>query len=171
MSDFLIALGILVLLGVGVTVAVRVRKGGTEEHRRAAPADRPHPDRVAYEAEVAKAETKNLPPAEEAEVAELHAFFEEIGTGEQFLVLAFDADPLFAPIPDDRAVADPTLFDDVTANWLSLFTWTLPAEPAVPFASVQISEPPPLELESFTTGWTKDEIADILARGKAGASR
>lgn len=172
MPDFLIALGILVLLGVGVAVTVYWRKNGTEDEQRDTPADRPHPDRVAYEAEVAKAE--HLPPAEEAEVAELHAFFEEIGTGEQFLVLAFDADPLSAPIPDDRTYAEPDLWNDVFADRLSLFTWTLPAEPAVSFSSVQVSEPPPpspLALESFTTGWTRSEMDAILAKGKAGADR
>ena len=170
MADFLIALSILILLGAAVYVAERVRKSGTEDEPRDAPADRPHPDRVAYEAEVAKAETKHLPPAEEAVVAELHAFFEEIGTDE-FPVLAFDVDPLTAPIPEDRAVADPSLFDEVTAGWLSLFTWTLPAEPATSISSVQISEPEPLELDSFTTGWTRAEMDAILAKGKAGAGR
>lgn len=166
MTDFLIALGILVLLGVAVRVAVRVRKSGTGDEHRDTPADRPHPDRVAYEAEVAKAEHDVLSAAEEAEVAELHAFVEEIGTGEQFLVLAFDVDPLTAPIPDDR-YAEPDTFHEVTANWLSQFTWTLPAEPAVPFSSVQVSEPDPLELETFTTGWSRAQMAAILAKGKA----
>lgn len=169
MPEFLIALGILILLGVGV--ALVVRKGGTEEEHRDAPADRPHPDRVAYEAEVAKAEHDHLSEAEAAEVADFEAFVEEIGTGEQLLVLAFDADPLAAPIPEDRGFAEPDLFHDVTAAWLSRFVWTLPTEPAVPFSSVQISEPEPYESVSFTRGWTRAQIEDMVAGAKAEASR
>ena len=169
MRDFVIALAILILLGVGVTMVVRVRS-------TAAPKDERDPEQprnverghARSEAEAAKDEP--LSPADAVEAAELVEFLAEIGTGEQPLVIAFDADPLAAPIPDDR-YAEPDLFHDVTASWLSRFIWPLPAEPAVPLSSVQISEPAPLDIEGFTTGWTKAEIAEILAKGKAGASR
>ena len=169
MADVLIALGFLVLLGVGVTLVVR--KSGTKVKDERDPEQPRNVDRGHARSEAEAARDEPLSPAEEEEAAELVAFLDEIGTGE-FPVLAFDIDPLTAPIPDDRAVADPDLFDEVTAALLlSRFTWTLPAEPAVPFSSVQISEPAPLELDSFTTGWTRAEMDAILARGKAGASR
>lgn len=168
MADFLIALSILILLGVGATLVVR--KSGTEVKDERDPEQPRNVERGHARSEAEAAKDEPLSPAEQEEAAELVAFLDEIGTDE-FPMLAFDVDPLTAPIPDDRAVADPSLFDEVTAGWLSLFTWTLPAEPAVSFSSVQISEPAPLELDSFTTGWTRSEMDAILARGKAGASR
>jgi len=170
MSDFLIALGILVLLGVGMYVVDRVCKSGTEVKDERDPEQPRNVDRGHARSEAEAARDEPLSPAEEEEAAELVAFLDEIGTGELPLVLAFDADPLSAPIPDDRPVAEPDLWNDVTASWLSRFTWTLPAEPAVPFSSVQIPEPAPLELEGFTASWTRAEMDAILAKGKAGAS-
>jgi len=112
------------------------------------------------EAEAAKEDA--LSAADAAEVAELHEYFQEIGTGELPIIQAFDIDPLGAPIPADLPVAEPALFDDVTAHWLSLFTWTAPAD-TVPLSSVQVPEPDPLELDGFTTGWTKSEMAALVA--------
>lgn len=167
MSNALISLGILILLGVGV--ALVVRKSGTKEKDERDPEAPRNVERGHARSEAEAAKDEPLSPADAEEAAELVAWVEEIGTGEQRLVLAFDADPLAAPIPDDRAVAEPDLFNDVTAGWLSMFTWTAPTDAVVPFSSVQIPEPEALELESFTRGWSKDEIADILARGKAAA--
>lgn len=169
MADLLIALGILALLGVGVYVVVR--KSGTEPKDERDPEQPRNVERGHARSEAEAAKDEPLSPAEQEEAADLVAFLDEIGTGEQPLVLAFDADPLSAPIPEDRAVADPCLFDEVTAGWLSLFTWTLPADPAVPFSSVQISEPAPLELESFTGTWTTGELAKLIDAAKAGAKR
>jgi hypothetical protein len=171
MADVLIAIGILVLLGVGVAVAVRVRKSGTEVKDERDPEQPRNVDRGHARSEAEAARDEPLSQAEEEEAAELVAYFEEIGTGEQLMVMAFDIDPLAAPIPDDRPVAEPDLWNDVTAGWLSRFTWTHPTEPAVPLTSVPLSEPEPFEPEGFTTGWTKAEMAAILARGKAGVSR
>lgn len=169
MADFLIALGIAVLLGVGVYVLMP--KSGTKEKDERDPEAPRNVEkgRAHSEAEAAKDVPLSLADAEEA--AELVAWVEEIGTGEQPLIVAFDADPLAAPIPEDRAVAEPDLFNDVTAGWLSMFTWTAAPDAVVPFSSVQISEPAPLELDSFTTSWTRAEMDAILAKGKAGASR
>lgn len=171
MANTLIALGILVLLGVGVYVADRVRKSGTEVKDQRDPEQPRNVERGHARSEAEAAKDEPLSPADEEEAAELVAWVEEIGTGEQFLVLAFDADPLSAPIPDDRLVDRLDLWDDVAANLLSRFTWTLPSEPAVPFSSVQISEPEPFELESFTRGWTRAQIEDMVAGAKAEASR
>lgn len=171
MADFLIALGILVLLGVGAAVVVRVRKNGTEVKDQRDPEQPRNVERMRAASEAEAAKDEPLSPADAEEAAELVAWVEEIGTGEQFLVLAFDADPLSAPIPEDLGFAEPDTFHEVTAGWLSQFTWSLPAEPATPLSSVKVIEPDPLLLESFTTGWSRDEIAAILAKGKAGASR
>lgn len=171
MSDFLIALGILALLGVGVYVVDRVRKSGTEVKDERDPEQPRNVERGHARSEAEAAKDEPLSPAEAEEAAELVAFLDEIGTGEQPLVLAFDADPLTAPIPDDRAVADPDLFDEVTAGWLSLFTWTPVTDPVVPFSSVQISEPEPFESMSFTKGWTTADVERMVAEAKAGASR
>jgi hypothetical protein len=169
MANTLIALGILALLGAAVTVYVR--KSGTEVKDERDPEQPRNVDRGHARSEAEASRDEPLTPAEEEEAAELVAFIEEIGTGEQLLVMAFDIDPLAAPIPDDRPVAEPDLWNDVFADRLSRFTWTLPAEPAVPFSSVQISEPAPLELDSFTTGWTRAQLDDILSRHATGASR
>lgn len=171
MANTLIAFGILVLLGVAVYAVDRVRKSGTEVKDQRDPEQPRNIEKGRAHSEAEAAKDEPLSPADAEEAAELCAWVEEIGTGEQFLVLAFDADPLSAPIPDDRLVDQLDLWDDVAANLLSRFTWTLPAEPAVPFSSVQISEPAPLELDSFTTGWTRSEMDAILAKGKAGAAR
>lgn len=169
MADALIALSILALLGVGA--ALLLRKSGTEVKDERDPEQPRNVERGRAHSEAEASKDEPLSPAEQEEAADLVAFLDEIGTGELPLVLAFDADPLTAPIPEDRAVADPDLFDEVTAGWLSLFTWTPATDTALPFSSVQISEPAPLELEGFTASWTRAEMDAILAKGKAGASR
>lgn len=168
MSDFLIALSILILLGVGVTLVVR--KGGTKVKDERDPEQPRNVDRGHARSEAEAAKDEPLSPAEQEEAAELVAFLDEIGTDE-FPMLPFDVDPLTAPIPEDRGYAEPDLFNDVTAGWLSMFTWTAPTDAVVPFSSVQISEPAPLELDGFTASWTRAEMDAILAKGKAGASR
>lgn len=153
------------LLGAVLRLWHRISKIGIDEEA----VDlglRPHPDRVAYEAEVAKADTDHLSAAEVAEVAEFEAFVEKIGTGE-FPALAFLADPLGAPIPEDHTYASPVDFHEVWAGKLSLFVWpTGPAE-QVPLSSVQVPDPDPFELESFTRGWTRAQIAEMVAGAKA----
>lgn len=170
MRDVLIASAILGLL-VGALFVLN-RKSGTKE-KDEVDAEAPRnveKSRAHSEAEAAK--DAPLSPAEEEEAADLVAFLDEIGTGEQRMVFAFDVDPLTAPIPEDRAVAEPDVFNDVTANWLSMFTWTPAPAAALPLSSVQISEPAPadpLALETFTTGWSRSEMDAILAKGKAAA--
>lgn len=171
MPDLLIALGILALLGVGVYVVQRVRKSGTEVKDERDPEQPRNVDRGHARSEAEAAKDEPLSPAEEEEAAELVAYFEEIGTGEQLMVMAFDVDPLSAPIPEDRTVSEPDLFDEVTAGWLSLFTWTPVTDPVVPFSSVQISEPEPFESMGFTQGWTTADVERMVAEAKAGASR
>lgn len=120
----------------------------------------------------AKSEAEMAAPVSEADdedAAELVAYVEKIGTGELPLVVAFDADPLGAPIPEDRYITEPEHFNDVTAHWLSLFTWS--PSSTVPLTSVQVSEPPPFELESFTQGWTTADVERMVAEAKAEASR
>lgn len=163
----LIALGI-VLLGAGVGLSLIARKNGAEPQDERDPEQPRNVERGRAHSEAEAAKDVPLSEAEAEQAADLVAFLDEIGTGEHPLVLAFDADPLSAPIPEERRVAGAELFDDVTANWLSMFTWMLPTDPAVPIASVQVPEPEDLELESFTTGWTRAEIADILANHAAG---
>ncbi len=147
-SNALIAFGVLTLLGVGVYLLKF--KSGTEEKDERDPEAPRNVERGHARSEAEAARNEPLSPADAEQAAELVEFLAEIGTGE-FPVLAFDLDPLTAPIPEGRAVADLDFFDEVNAGRLSLFTWTPPTEPAVPFASVQISEPEAWHLESFTT--------------------
>jgi hypothetical protein len=163
-----IALSAFVLPGAAC-LTLLVRKNAAKQRDERDPEQPRNVERGRAHSEAEAAKDVPLSEAEEEDAAELVAFLDKIGTGEQLLVLAFDADPLSAPIPEDRSYAEPDLWNDVTASWLSRFTWTLPTEPAVPFSSVQVSEPAPLDVESFTTGWTRAEIAEILAKGKAGA--
>lgn len=166
MRDFLIAL--FVLAGGFGALQLVLRKSGTEEKDEVD--HRPHPDRVAYEAEVAKAGHDHLSAADAAEVAEFEAFVEEIGTGE-FPALAFLADPLGAPIPEDHTYASPVDFHEVWAGKLSLFVWPTTPAALAPLSSVQVPDPDPFELESFTGSWTAADVARMVAEAKAEASR
>lgn len=125
MRDFLISLTVLGAGGYGLWLMLR--NGGTKKVKDEVDPEAPRfIERRRAASEAAAAADVVLSEAEVAEVAELHEYFQEIGTGEQFLVLAFDADPLSAPIPDDRAQAEPALFEDVWKERLSLFTWSPP---------------------------------------------
>lgn len=130
--------------------------------------EQPHNPRTRedYEAEVAKP----LAPADEAEAAPHVAFVEKIGTGE-FPTLAFDADPLGAPIPDGYLVEPEAFFNYLAADRLSAFTWTAAPGTTVALSSVQVVEPSPYELESFTQSWTRAQVERMVAGAKAKASR
>jgi hypothetical protein len=159
------------LLGAVVRLWQRLFKDGTDERAVHLEADRR--DRDAYEAEIAKAERDHLSARDEAEVAAAETYLEKIRTGELALVpggvWAFEADPLAAPIPEGHAIAEAELFAGVTANWLSAFTWEASPETKIPLASVQVSEPDPLELDSPTGFFPKGWLDGVLADYKAGA--
>jgi hypothetical protein len=116
----------------------------------------------------AKSEAEMAAPVTEADeeaAAPLVAYVEAVGTNE-FPNLAFDADPLGAPIPEGHLVAEPEFFTAVTADWLSVFSWH-PAS-RVPLASVQVAEPEPVEIEGFTQSWTRADVERMVAKAKAG---
>ncbi len=153
-----------VVLGAGVLAYLLVlARRKTFAGDMAAPMDL-EKARAGSEAEM----TAPISKADAAAAAPLIAFVKEIGTGEQRLVSAFDADPLSAPIPEGRHVAEPALFNHVTAEWLSLFTWS-PRAAALPISSVHVPEPEPLELESFSVEWTTGDIARMVAEATAAA--
>lgn len=160
---------LLTLSGALLGIWLGIRTSSTE--KKAAEVQEDHRDRDAYEAEIAKVEHDRLSAKDAAEVAELRAFVEEIGTGE-FPSLAFVADPLGAPIPDGHLVAEPAFFHDVTADWLSTFAWPTSPAPPVPFSSVQVVEPDPYEAMSFTQDiWKAVDLERMVAQAKAQASR
>jgi hypothetical protein len=148
----------ILTLGVGALIAAdALRRPGDERDLEATHTPLTRAD---YEAEAAAP----VSDVDEAAAAPLLAYVEEIGTGE-FPALAFDADPLGAPIPETVKPADPALFNASAAAWL-LPAW--PTAPSMPLSSVQLSEPEPFEPESFTRGWTREQLAQVLAaQGKA----
>jgi len=156
------------LLGAIVRLWGRLFKSGIDE--KAVHAEEDRRDRAAYEAEIAKVERDRLSAKDEAEVAELRAFVEEIGSGE-FPSLAFDADPLGAPIPDGYVVEPEAFFNHLAATRLSAFTWTATPGTTVALSSVQVVEPSPYELESFTQSWTRAEVERMVAGARQAASR
>jgi hypothetical protein len=156
------------LLDAIVRLYRRIRPAGVDKVSAEVYED--HRDRDAYEAEIAKVEHDRLSAKDEAEIAELRAFVEEIGSGE-FPSLAFDADPLGAPIPSGHALALPVDWHDATAAWLSAFTWAATPGTTVALSSVQVVEPTPLDLESFTVSWTRADIPRMVAKAKAEAGR
>lgn len=164
MTTFLLAAGFLAL-GIGALIAFdALRRPGDERDP-----EQPHNPRTRkhYEAETAAP----LSQADVEAAAPLVAFVEEIGTGE-LPDLAFDIDPLAAPIPVGHRVAEPAFFHDVTADWLSAFAWPTSPAPAVPFTSVQVSEPDPYVAMSFTQDiWKAADLERMVAQEKAEASR
>lgn len=172
MRDFLIALAILVI--AGAYLVRRARKGGNgvkDEVDPEAPSSLERRRAAREAAAAAAAADRVLSGHDEAEIAELHEYFQEIGTGELPLVVAFDADPLGAPIPEDHSYAEPVDFHEMWADKLSLFFWpTTPAAP-IPLSSVQVPDPDPFEAESFTGSWTAADVARMVAEAKAEASR
>jgi len=156
-----LAITAVLILGIGsVIVADAFRRPGD-----ARDPEQPHNPltRADYEAETAAPVSE----VDEAAASQLLAYVEKVGTGE-FPSLAFAADPLGAPIPADHRFADPTLFNVSAAAWL-LPAW--PTAPLLPLTSVQIADPDPFDVESFTRGWTREQIAALVANAKAGASR
>lgn len=165
MTAILIVTGLLVL-GVGSVIAAdALRRPGDERDP-----EQPHNPltRADYEAEAAAPVSE----VDEAAAAPLLAYVEEVGTGE-FPSLAFDADPLGAPIPDDHHPAEPAFFVEAVAGRFSHQFSAWPAAPALPLSSVQVPDPDPFEAEGFTRGWTREQLAAVLAQAeaKAGASR
>jgi len=152
MTAMLIITG-LVVLGVGGTVAFdALRRPGDQR-------DPEQPRNV--EKLRAHSEAEAAAPVSEADEAEAAQLVDEISTGE-FPALAFDVDPLAAPIPIGHTVADPALFNASAAAWL-LPAW--PTTPTVPLASVQVPEPDPLQLDGPTVVWHRDWINQVLAGG------
>ncbi|WP_433078963.1 hypothetical protein ACQP1P_38820 [Dactylosporangium sp. CA-052675] len=156
-ADFLIALG-LAVLGGAVVVVIRRRGGGPAERHRVraiAAAIAPLPD---------------LRNADEHEhVQEIHALYEQYRTDE-FPTLAFDADPLGAPIPDGYRVEAEQFFHDLAADRLSAFTWTTAQRETVALASVPIPHVPtvePFALEGPTGVFSKDWIDSVMTREAA----
>lgn len=161
MAEFSWAAAILVLLG-GVYVLTRPRK--TMAGDMDAPMDLER-NRARSEAEMAAP----VSDADEEAAAPLVAYVEEIGTGE-FPSLAFDADPLGAPIPDGHLVEAEAFFHDLFADKISAFTWVAADRTTVALSSVQVVEPPPLDLDSFTQSWTRADIVRMVAKAKAEAT-
>jgi hypothetical protein len=153
-------------LGIGALMAYdALRRPGDERSP-----EQPHNPRTRadYEAEVAAP----VAAVDEVAAAPLVAFVEKIGTDE-FPTLAFDADPLGECIPDGYVMESETFFNDLAATRLSAFTWTAAERSTVALSSVQVVEPAPIDLESFTGSWTRAEFAALAARAetKAEASR
>lgn len=165
-----IALLILGGLVLGWKLVRRARKGGTDTKDEIDPEAPRNLERRRAASEAAAAADRVLSQHDEAEVAELHEYFQEIGTGE-FPALAFLADPLGAPIPEDHTYASPVDFNEVWAGRLSLFVWPTTPAALVPLSSVQVPDPDPFELESFTGSWTAADVARMVAEAKAEASR
>lgn len=155
MADWLLILAGAALVFFGVVVLRRPRK------TLAGDMDTP----MDVERQRAKSEAQMAAPVSEADeeaAAPYVAYVEEIGT-EEFPTLAFDADPLGAPIPEGHLVAEPEFFTAVTADWLSVFSWTAPSR--VPLVSVQVAEPEAVEIEGPTGVFSKDWIDAVMAGG------
>lgn len=162
LRDFLVALAIL---GAGVLFYVLVRPRKTLAGDMDAPMDL---DRARARSEAAMAAP--ITEADEQAAAPLVAYVEEIGTDE-FPDLAFEVDPLTAPIPDGYRVEGETFFNNLAADRLSAFTWTAAVRETVALSSVQVVEPPVFELESFTASWTAADVARMVAEAKAANAR
>lgn len=157
MTTFLIAAGFLAL-GIGALIAFdALRRPGDERDP-----EQPHNPRT--RADYVAATAAPLSEADKEAAAPLVAFVEEIGTDE-LPDLAFDIDPLAAPIPVGYRVAEAAFFHDVTADWLSAFAWPTSPAPVVPFSSVQVVEPDPFELEGPTGVFSRDWIEKAMAGG------
>ncbi len=162
MRDFLIALAIL---GGALLCYILVKPRKVLAGEMDAPID--------IERQRAKSEAAMAAPIteeDEEEAAPLVAYVEEIGSGE-FPSLAFDADPLGERIPDGYVMEEEAFFHHLAATRLSAFTWAAAPGTTVALSSVQVVEPAPLELESFTASWTAVEVARMVAKAKAEASR
>jgi hypothetical protein len=165
MPSLLIAFGILLLAGAGL--ALYVRKGGTKEVKDEVDPEAPrNVERRRAASEAAATEDRPLSKADAAEADELHDYFQKIGTAE-FPALAFVADPLGAPIPDDHGLSAPTMFDEAWADKLSLFTWSAASTAPVSLSSVQVSEPESWQLEGPTGVFSRDWINQVMARAEA----
>jgi hypothetical protein len=163
-AELIAVAGFLVLLVGGIVATDALRRKGDEKD----------PERPVFvERDRAKSEAQMAAPVSEADeeaAAPYVAYVEEIGTNE-FPTLAFDADPLGAPIPDGYVIEDEAYFNDVTAKWLAAFTWTAEAAPPVPLSSVQVVEPEPFEVMGFTQSWTTADVQRMVAKAKSGANR
>lgn len=148
-----IAAGIVALAALGLWLVLR--KNGTRVKDEIDPEAPRNLERRRAASEAAAAADKVLSDADAAEVAELHEYFQEIGTGE-FPVLAFQADPLGASPLDTY--------------------WRLPAvtvEDAPLFRELteRMSMPSPPDIDGPTGVWAVGWIDSVLAGAKEAASR
>lgn len=158
MAEFAIALGAVALGVLAIVGYDAFRRPGDER-------DPEQPHNVARGSAQSEAEAAApVSEMDEEAAAPLLAYVEEIGSGE-LPALAFDADPLGAPIPAGLPVAAPAEFIDTTANWLSCFAWPTTPAPSVPLSSVQVCEPDRFEPEGPTGVFPADWIAKVLAGG------
>jgi hypothetical protein len=174
MPSLLIALGILLLSGAGL--ALYVRKGGTKEVKDEVDPEAPRNVERGTAASEAAARAPAHSPLSEADavaVAELHEYYQEIGTTEIPVVQrvrrrhgyrkqsrkqrqalrrraldGFATDPLAAAIPGRHRVEEPVMFAASVERWfapqLYISASAFPEPPAEPEAL------PPLD---FTGEW------------------
>jgi hypothetical protein len=159
MSDFLIAAGVAVLLGVGFYLVKR--KSGTKEERRRAKATRDatvrrHAPMTEEEQELADAWHEDV---QQARTGDLPKYRDPSATrAVRDAVRRYQRKGKHSThrVPKGKPAASP-------------LDGPLPAQLE---QTVMLPGPAPAwHLESFSTSWTKAEIADIVAKGKAGASR
>lgn len=157
MADWVIVVGVVAVI-VAACLMFRPRK------TLAGDMDAP----INVEKQRARSEAAMAAPVSEADAeaaAPLVAFVEKISTDE-FPDLAFDVDPLTAPLPAAHEQEDAALFNGVVAA--AWFSQAWPTGPSVPFSSVQVVEPGPPEpfaLEGPTGVFSKDWIEQVMAGG------
>lgn len=187
------------ILGVAVAyLGWFVYKLGTEQRVR----DERDPEaprnvergRAASEAAAAAPAHAPLSDADAAEVAELHGYFQEIGTGEHPKMPAptlrrrhvqrppserqltamrvralapvrhFEANPLAAPIPGRHRFEEPALFADAAVDW---FSSSMPPETAAAAYPALPADPDPWLLDGPTGVWSVGWIDSVLAKAEA----
>jgi hypothetical protein len=158
MPNALIAFGILVLLGV--VAALVLRKGGSKEERRRAKA-------IAD----ANGRRHDRLPEDEQQLADAwHEDVQEARTGD----LPKYVEPRRPTVRDIarkyRRPAKHSAKRLPKTRSSNPLTGPLPAELERP-VMVPANQPKLVDIGGFTESWTRREIADILARGKAGVSR
>lgn len=155
MADFVIALGVAILLGVGITSWVR-RGGGKTERRRA-------------KAIVAATARRHAPLSDEEQehAEEIHAIVEEYRTGELPKVV----EPRRPSVRDvarkyrrpakhaARKVPKSKRFDPLTS----------PMPVTEKAVMLPARAPQPWDLGGFTDQWTTADVERMVAQAKAGA--
>lgn len=163
MTAVWIASGVVVLAVVAVVVFDALRRPGDQRD----PEQPSNIERLRPQSKAAMAAP--VSDADEQAAAELVSFVEEVSTG-GFPSLAFDADPLGAPIPDGHVVEAETFFNDLAADRLSAFTWTAAARETVALSSVPVPHVPevdPFALEGPTGVFGRDWMAQVMAKAEA----